>query len=245
MLDFFLMIIPKNKTAVNTPPSLVQGWGLLIFHAELQQREVNCQHGFSVTVPQGEVQDWCASPLQSLQLQESNVLWALWHAALGPCTARTEVWWWVSGVCGTGWAWEQAAFFSCLSNLKRQISFLAFLSETWMRCCQGWWRCGQEDHTSRRIYRRICDPWGWRVTSQRDKGILQCLLLILQNQEFWNRINFRTLFSLSDRPKTLPLHVPTPKGRSCFVTTVISELKCIVGFWKSVFAKADGCRNTQ
>lgn len=121
MLDFFLMVIPKNKTAVNTPPSLVQGWGLLIFHAELQQREVNCQHGFSVTVPQGEVQDWCASPLQSLQLQESNVLWALWHAALGSCTARTEVWWWVPGVCGTVWAWEQAAVFRELQSKEPNL----------------------------------------------------------------------------------------------------------------------------
>lgn len=48
-----------------------------------------------LSVPQGEVQDRHATQIQSLQLQESNLLWALWDTAVGTGEARTQVWRWV------------------------------------------------------------------------------------------------------------------------------------------------------
>lgn len=143
----------KNKVAVNFPHSVVQIWGLLAFHVELRWTEVIHQHSFSVAVPQGEVQDWHASPLQSLQLQEPNVLWSLWHAALGPCTARTEVWWWVPELnMETG---------CCLQS--KEPNFISLWNTFEM--IVGWWRSSQEDHPWRRICRRTCGPRGWRVSS--------------------------------------------------------------------------------
>lgn len=53
-----------------------------------------------LSVPQGEIQDRYATQIQSLQLQESNLLRALWYPALGAGEARTQVWRWVHGPQG-------------------------------------------------------------------------------------------------------------------------------------------------
>lgn len=165
---------------------------------------------FCLAVPQGEVQDRHAPPLQSLQLQEPHVLWALWHPPLGPGTAGAEVWRWVPGEGGTSWAWEGS-----LSSLKIQISFFALLCKTSV-VLPGGWRSGLQTVLQGGSFLKNEDNNTGRYLIQKDDELLPKEIKNITVMLYELASSISTV-----RPKTFHcLHNPKPMGGSSSVIAV-------------------------